>query len=324
MNEYILSICIPTYNRCNLLKESLDNLINQIMKMNYKIEICVSDNCSTDCTAVLLNEYQQKFPFLKININQFNCGYDYNLCRAINMAIGTYIWTLSDDDIVLDYSIEYITSLILKYTDIKTSVIFVKPQFEKKDIIYTVMEEMSSNSRVLTENIIKNSDDILIHVNWLVSFVSAFVIRKEYIGDNLSRFIGTGFIHTPMILNCIKKGNAIVTNNSHILCRQNNSGGYNIYKYFGTNIASIFNFYKENKIFYAETIDKVVTEWLRCCVLGNVIYCKLNRNKSFEHDNNIADLLIPYRKNKFFIYRVLPILILPNWLLQIISKWRGW
>lgn len=324
MNEYVLSICIPTYNRCNLLKETLDNLVNQIINTIYNVEICISDNCSTDETDELLIEYEKKYPFIKTNTNQFSCGYDYNLCRVVNMAKGIYIWTLSDDDIVLQNSIDYIARMISEYNDSKASVIFLKPKFVRKDEVLTVMKSELYKDKIFTENIYANEDEALIQINWLVSFVSTFVLRKEYISDNFSKFFGSGFIHTPMIMDCIKKGNVIVTNNIHILCRQNNSGGYNIYKYFGTNFMNIFNYYKENNIYKITTIDKVITEWLRVCVRGNVIYCRLNRNKSFEFNNKISDLLIPYRKNKYFIFKILPILIMPNLLFKIFSKWKKW
>jgi hypothetical protein len=163
-----------------------------------------------------------------------------------------------------------------------------------------------------------NKDDALIKINWFITFISAFVLRKEYINNNFTRFFGTGFLHTPIIMDCIKQGNVIITNNIHLLCRQGNSGGYNIYKYFGTNIMSIINFYKKNKVFNEKTINVVITEWLRSCVRSNVIYCKMNLNKTFELNNKMSDLVLPFFKYKYFIFKILPILIIPRCILKFI------
>ena len=47
--NYQLSICIPTYNREQYLKQLLDCICNQLKDVEEKVvEICVSDNASTD------------------------------------------------------------------------------------------------------------------------------------------------------------------------------------------------------------------------------------------------------------------------------------
>ncbi|EBH2219729.1 glycosyltransferase, partial [Salmonella enterica] len=45
----LISFCIPTYNRKEYLEELLNSINNQ-EKFNLDIEICISDNASTDGT----------------------------------------------------------------------------------------------------------------------------------------------------------------------------------------------------------------------------------------------------------------------------------
>ena len=52
MNEPLLSICIPTYNRAAILQETSRLLIRAIKESGHlsEVEICISDNASTDRT----------------------------------------------------------------------------------------------------------------------------------------------------------------------------------------------------------------------------------------------------------------------------------
>lgn len=92
------SICIPQYNRVEFL---LENLI-QIAKQSYQgIEICISDDCSTDNTEEALKSFipMYKYP---VRYERFltNQGYDRNLRRAMEMASGDYIIILGNDDTI--------------------------------------------------------------------------------------------------------------------------------------------------------------------------------------------------------------------------------
>lgn len=51
MNEIVVSFCIPTYNRVDMLKELVLNILSS---PNPNFEIIVMDNCSTDSTLEML------------------------------------------------------------------------------------------------------------------------------------------------------------------------------------------------------------------------------------------------------------------------------
>ena len=46
----LLSICIPTFNRGNILNDVLNNYVNN-PQFDNEVEIVISDNASTDITA---------------------------------------------------------------------------------------------------------------------------------------------------------------------------------------------------------------------------------------------------------------------------------
>ncbi len=115
-----LSICIPTYNRRTYLSEAINSIIEQIDPTNASlIEICISDNASTDGTDKLVKEIQEKTP-AKIIYSRVenNAGPDANYLRAVALASGEYCWFLGSDDHVLLGGVNFIMREIANGHDI--------------------------------------------------------------------------------------------------------------------------------------------------------------------------------------------------------------
>lgn len=97
MSKYLVSICIPTYNRAPYLKKSLDSLSCQPEFQRGLVEIVVSDNASTDDTEKLIETYQAQYDNIKYYRNDSNIGFK-NLGVAIARGTGT-LRKLSNDTI---------------------------------------------------------------------------------------------------------------------------------------------------------------------------------------------------------------------------------
>jgi len=102
MNEQpLISICITTYNRRDMLKKTLDSAINQTYK---NIEILIGDNHSEDGTEELCREYSQKDPRIQYYRHEKNLGMTENANFVFKKAGGEYFIALCDDDwLDLDY-----------------------------------------------------------------------------------------------------------------------------------------------------------------------------------------------------------------------------
>jgi glycosyltransferase involved in cell wall biosynthesis len=61
-SEKILSICIPTYNRAKALDRLLENLALETKGLSERLEICVSDNGSSDDTQKVFSRWKDKIP----------------------------------------------------------------------------------------------------------------------------------------------------------------------------------------------------------------------------------------------------------------------
>lgn len=98
----MISIALATYNGEKYLREQLDSIYAQTYKL---LEVVVTDDCSTDDTITILQEYQQKYR-LKYFINDYVLGFVKNFERAISLCEGDYIALSDQDDVWLPRKIE--------------------------------------------------------------------------------------------------------------------------------------------------------------------------------------------------------------------------
>lgn len=112
-----LSVCIPTYNRSQYLRESLKLLLPQILQIEEDVEVLVSDNCSTDLTQQVVEEIRKEYNTdIKYSRNESNIGGNNNITKVVGQSLGRYVLIMGDDDII---SPDLIKTLIriLKKTD---------------------------------------------------------------------------------------------------------------------------------------------------------------------------------------------------------------
>lgn len=111
-----LSICIPTFNRLHYLKESLDILLPQAQRLD--VEVCVSDNHSTDGTVGYLTEMAEKFSCLHYCVQKENVGLEKNMILAISMGESDYILPIGDDEVLPDGAVEILLNEIDESFDV--------------------------------------------------------------------------------------------------------------------------------------------------------------------------------------------------------------
>lgn len=102
----LITIYIPTFNRLELLKRSIDSVLNQTYS---NIELIVVDDCSTDGTQDYLKEISSKDGRVKYFFKEKNSGACVSRNIAIRNAEGYFITGLDDDDF---FDIDRIESLV--------------------------------------------------------------------------------------------------------------------------------------------------------------------------------------------------------------------
>lgn len=105
-----ISICIPTFNRSEYLKNCLFSIYKN-RKYLDNVEVCILDNCSTDNTKKVVNEFRNKINIhYKKNIR--NHGMAYNIINVTKLAKGEFIWIVGDDDILRKDSVYRLKKMI--------------------------------------------------------------------------------------------------------------------------------------------------------------------------------------------------------------------
>lgn len=86
---------MATYNGSAYLREQLDSILHQTLLPK---EIIIQDDCSTDDTVLIIQEYLCHLP-IQFEINPVNLGYVRNFELALSKATGDYIALCDQDDI---------------------------------------------------------------------------------------------------------------------------------------------------------------------------------------------------------------------------------
>ncbi|MBA3656407.1 MAG: glycosyltransferase family 2 protein [Gemmatimonadaceae bacterium] len=106
-----LSICIPTYNRSHHLANCLESVRVSRDRAGCDVEVCVSDNASTDATEAIVRAMQERMPIV-YHRNPKNLGIPRNFLNVVEMASGEFAWLLGDDDLLMAHSLAEICALI--------------------------------------------------------------------------------------------------------------------------------------------------------------------------------------------------------------------
>lgn len=92
-----VSVCVVTYNQENYLVECLESLVKQ--QTNFKFEIIIGEDCSTDNTRTIVQSYAEKYPNLIIPLfHEKNIGPFDNIKEVYRKAQGKYIAHMDGDD----------------------------------------------------------------------------------------------------------------------------------------------------------------------------------------------------------------------------------
>ena len=113
----MITVVIATYNGEKYIKEQLDSILNQTLKVD---EIVISDDGSIDKTLEICNQYAQCENRVKISIvlNTGKHGFYNNFCNALKRAKGDYIMLCDQDDIWEPNKVRILYNYMEKYPNI--------------------------------------------------------------------------------------------------------------------------------------------------------------------------------------------------------------
>lgn len=89
---------MSNYNHSEYLSESLNAIVNQSVRP-YEVIVC--DDASTDNSVEIIQQFVNKYPFVRLIRNERNLGVFLSFNKIIALASGDYLYTASADDKVL-------------------------------------------------------------------------------------------------------------------------------------------------------------------------------------------------------------------------------
>jgi glycosyltransferase involved in cell wall biosynthesis len=93
----LISICVPTYNRSESLRSLFEVLLTVKKAHRDIVEVCVSNNCSSDDTAKIIAEWRSVLDITDI-IQSENIGSMRNCVAVTSISSGKWVLMMGDDD----------------------------------------------------------------------------------------------------------------------------------------------------------------------------------------------------------------------------------
>lgn len=98
----LVSVCMTVYNHANYLHEAIQGVLNQ--KTDFEFELVIGEDCSTDDSRAICQEYQKKYPDrVRVLWSEQNQYASYgNERRVLDRCRGKYIAICEGDDYWID------------------------------------------------------------------------------------------------------------------------------------------------------------------------------------------------------------------------------
>lgn len=202
----LLSICITSYNRLNTLERCLHSI-----KSNYpeKIEIVISEDCSPGKLQIteMVEKFKSSAPFKIIyNCNSVNLGFDKNFRKLIDISTGKYLLFVTDDDALIDSSIDKLLNLFPKLYNFSVAFTpyfdFTSNKYERKYSKTNLLPPGTPSvvkhlySSILLSGLIFKKADI---PEYETELFKDLIYSQVYVFSSILKFKNGYYINIPLI-----------------------------------------------------------------------------------------------------------------------------
>lgn len=234
----LLTIAIPTWNRCAFLDLTLRQLHREMASIDgARVEVLVSDNASTDETPVVIDKAQAAGLTIRMIRNPENIGSDANIAQCFNLASGDYVLILGDDDLLVDGCLAWLLSLLETR---RHGVVSVRAYGFDNDF----RGEFPGNSGATT--CFSDASAFLGAVNSRMTLISSNIVQKALVPDiDANSYCGGNLVQVHLVLEiALRAKSNLYVNAYKIACKRNNSGGYDFAKVFVREFGDILDRYQ--------------------------------------------------------------------------------
>jgi abequosyltransferase len=244
----LLSICIPTFNRADYLKNTLNSITGQ-EKFSESCEVIISDNNSTDNTRDIGEYFAEKFENVRYYCNKTNIGADRNFLNLLNYGQGKYLKLHSDKSCFYEDKLNELVEYI-----------------EKVDhsVIFLLNENTKHKNKGICE--CNNFDEFVQIASFWSTWMCGIILRnKEYKNlKNKDRAIGSNLIQTDIMFRILENCSSSLIINEKLLHEQEveSKGGYNLFEVFVCNYLTLYQDYLQKGTLSRKTYNKEKTKLL--------------------------------------------------------------
>jgi abequosyltransferase len=254
----LLSICIPTNGRIELLKNTLDSIFSNCFVPVSEFEVVISDNSSNDEVLDLLENFKD-YPNI-IYSKSDSLGF-LNSINALKLGNGEFL-KLHNNYTMFDG--EGLAKLIS----------FIKNQIKTKPLIFL------KNTGVNKISKFDNFDDFCSELTFWNTWSTGFTIwRSDFVANSEADF-NLMFPHVTLQNYMWVKSSFIINEHRYFINQEvEGKGGYNLFKTFAVDYLEIMNHLFQKNIIKIETFNKIKNELFFKFLVVWYFNTKIKKNK---------------------------------------------
>ena len=320
----LVSICIPTYNSQDTVKETLESVLGQTYR---NIEVLVIDNKSTDRTVEVVRRFRDER--LKVIVNEENIGAEGNFNKCIMNSSGEYTGIFHSDDI---YDERIIEKQVNVFNRFEVGAVFTNGNYIDEESHFISKGLIPREAREVTLSFSKLFELVLKYENFMFTpsaLIKTEVYRVNY-PFNYSKY-GTSS-DLDMWLRVSKNNFVYIIDACLINYRISRAQGSYNYNKGRTKLSNYFlvmdhHMEQNNGVHYSEeAIEKYSLRKKRDMIKCNVNRILLGKN-SEEYQVSLGFKDLRYAKSgsvlflffSVFIYRLFKNTILSRWAAVLIN-----
>ena len=136
-NTETIDILLATYNGEKYLECQLDSILKQTYN---NIRILINDDCSTDGTRKILEEYEKKDKRILVNYNEKNLGYIKNFENLLKRVENNYFMLSDQDDYWMPQKVEKSYKKLIE---------------TESDLVFTDLEPVDNELKTITPSMVR-------------------------------------------------------------------------------------------------------------------------------------------------------------------------
>lgn len=305
LEQPLLTIAIPTYNRSSMLQRLLEHLKKELVN-EPRVELLISDNCSTDDTRNVIERMCHEGLVGKHIHSETNVGADGNFLRCFENAGGKYLWIFGDDDVIVPGGIQKILAEISRA---EYDLVYVN-SYSFSDDRYPLPKSRSCKSPEVFQSAVKFATRV--HV--FFTFISGNIVNRNRVVSSgphpFSDLVGTNLVQLGWTYTALcGSAKKLYIHEPLVGNRADNTGGYALCNIFGVNLERITREWLANR-----TLEHVITSGVLRRFLPPYLYSfRLHNGSARFRKETPHQVLSPiFGRNFCYWFFDYPLMVMPR------------